>query len=358
MEHTAYIGLGSNLGDCENNLRNALLDCRVGTARADAMKVSSFYQTDPMGPMDQPAFLNAVAQFKTSLSYRQLFEHLRQIEDSMGRQRTGTWAPRTIDLDLLLYDDVFIDEPDLKIPHPQMHLRSFVLKGLCELCPDKQHPLLDRTMKELYDRLNCADYYLDPQKPQLISITGNIGSGKTTLAAALAERLSAKLILEKYDDNPFLADVYAGKTELALDSELFFLSSGASQLRKDRMKPSRRYISDYVFDKALIYASYWLKGIDFESYQKHYQSVQDGVTNPVLVIYLTDTLENCLGRIHQRNRPYEQQIEPSFLEHLARGYDSLYTDHTVCPVLRLNPDQCRTPDQIDRIAQEVQYYII
>jgi deoxyguanosine kinase len=355
-EHVAYIGLGSNVGDRQDNCNKALsaLEAYPSTLSVQA---SSFYETTPLGPIDQSAFLNAAIEIRTSFSCRQLFEQLRQIEQDLGRQRNEQWGPRTIDLDLLLYDDAVIHETDLTVPHPQMHLRSFVLKGLCELAPDCVHPVLGRTMVELSGRLNGNDYWLDVNRPQLVSIAGNIGVGKTTLATGLAERLGAKLISEKYDDNPYLADVYAGKTELALDSELFFLSSSASQLRKDRMTADCCYVNDYVFEKARIYASDWLEPGDLATYQKHFDSICQGVTAPVLVIYMQDTLEYCMERIHQRNRPYEQQIKMPFLEHLACGYDTLYTGYTVCPVIRISPKHCRTSDQVDRVAEEVKYYI-
>jgi deoxyguanosine kinase len=355
-EHTAYIGLGSNLGDREHNLRKALseLDAHPEITVTGS---STFITTPPLGSQDQPDFLNAVAQIRTSIPASRLLQVLHLIEQDMGRTRDIHWGPRTIDLDLLLYAQIVIDEPGLKVPHPQMHLRSFVLKGLCELAPDVVHPLLDRTMQELCQRLNGHDFALSAERPRLVSVAGTIGVGKTTLAGGLAERLSAKFITEKYDENPFLADVYAGHAELALDSELFFLSSSASQLRKDRLKPAKRYISDYVFEKAPIYASYWLGADDLQSYKKQYDSVFDGVADPVLVIYLNDRLENCLQRIHQRNRPYEQQIEIPFLEHLAAGYETHYTDYAVCPVIRLRPDECRDPEQVDRIAREVEFYL-
>lgn len=355
-KHIAYIGLGSNIGNLKDNIETALTFL---TEHPDITSVSasSLYETAPLGPVDQSVFLNAVAQVNTSLSVRELFSIVGQAEEKMGREKTGHWGPRTIDLDLLLYDDVVVRDPDLIIPHPQMHLRSFVLKGLCELSPDGVHPVLGRTLRELAQRLNGEDYWLDANRPQLVSIAGNIGIGKTTLAAGLAERLNAEFISEKYDDNPFLPEVYAGKTELALDSELFFLSSSASQLRKDDMIAGCRYINDYVFEKAHIYASGWLEPHDLAKYQKHFVSICTTVTDPVLVIYITDSVENCMERIHKRNRPYEQQIETVFLEHLARGYDALYTDYTVCPVMRITPDQCRTAEQVDRIAEEVKHYI-
>lgn len=356
-DHIAYIGLGSNCGDRSDNIRKALSELDKHS-QITLLKTSSLCETLALGPQEQPDFINAVAQIRLSLPADTLLQAMHSIEQQMGRQRNTHWEPRTVDLDLLLYDDAVINEADITVPHSQMHLRSFVLKGLCELNPDMIHPVLDRSAKHLYERLNGKDFYLDDQKPQLISIAGNIGVGKTTLASRLANLLFADLICEQYDDNPYLSDVYAGKTELALDSELFFLSSGASQLRKDRMFSGRRYVSDYVFDKALIYASGWLSEEDLKIYRNHYQSVQDGVISPVLVLYLQDSLENCLERIHLRNRPYEQKIELSFLEYLARGYDALYTDYAICPVIRLRSDDCRTPEQAKRIANEIQHYII
>jgi 2-amino-4-hydroxy-6-hydroxymethyldihydropteridine diphosphokinase len=354
-DHTVYIGLGSNLGDSENNLRAALsvLDTHPFIA---VEKISSFYTTAPLGPA-QADFVNAVVQVRTSLAPGELLQALHLVEHDLGRRRGEHWGPRTIDLDILLYSELTVDEPGLTVPHPQMHLRSFVLKGLCELAGDFVHPRLDCTLQELHDRLNGRDFSLCPERPQLVSIAGTIGVGKTTLAAGLVERLGGKMLNEKYDENPYLADVYAGHTELALDSELFFLSSSAAQLRKDRLKPGKRYVSDYVFDKALIYASGWLSETDLQIYRKHYESIMEGIGVPVLVIYLYDSMENCLQRIHQRNRPYEQQIEIPFLQHLARGYDALYTDYVLCPVLRIRPDECRTDEQVDRIARQVQFYL-
>ncbi len=355
-EQTAYIGLGSNEGDCNENLC-AALSALGAHPQISLIQTSSFYETSPLGPQDQPGYLNAVVEVCSSLLPGELLQALHLIEQDMGRKRDKHWGQRIIDLDVLLYAESIVDEPDLIIPHPQMHLRSFVLKGLCEIAEDLVHPKLQRTMRQLYQRLGGRDFFGDIKKPQLVSIAGNIGVGKTTLATALAERLNAEFITEKYDENPYLADVYAGHTELALDSELFFLSSSASQLRKDQLKPAKRYVSDYVFDKALIYASSWLNKADLETYRKHYDSVFDGVGDPVLVIFLQDSIEGCMERIHLRNRPYEQQIERSFLEHLARGYESLYTDYAVCPVMRIGPDECRSSEQVDRIGREVEFYL-
>ncbi len=355
-EQIAYIGLGSNVGDCENNLR-AALSALEGHPDISLVETSSFYQTQPLGLKGHPDFLNGVVKVKTRWGAQELFEHMQAVEQRMGRQRSRRWEPRIIDLDLLLFGNQRIDQPELKVPHPQMHLRNFVLRGLCELDPDLKHPVLKQSMAQLADRLNGRDFRLNSAKPQLVSIAGVIGVGKTTLAAGLARRLGAKFIPEQYDNNPFLADVYAGHRELALDSELFFLSSSASQLRKGALTAGGWYVSDYVFDKAMIYASGWLEGNDLAVYKEHYQSVRSDIAHPVLIIVMQDSAENCLDRIHRRNRPYEQRIETAFLEHLARGFTLLYNCYMACPVIRIGSNECRTDEQVGCFAEEVRWYL-
>src|SRR5213594_2072318 len=122
----AFVGLGSNLGEREALLRMALDDlARLPTTRL--VKASSLYDTEPVGEVEQPNFLNAVAQLDTELTARQLLWNLLLIERRLGRVRTQRWGPRTIDLDLLLYGDLVVDEPDLQVPHRELTQRSFVL---------------------------------------------------------------------------------------------------------------------------------------------------------------------------------------------------------------------------------------
>jgi 2-amino-4-hydroxy-6-hydroxymethyldihydropteridine diphosphokinase len=132
---TAYIGLGSNLGDREATLRAAI--ARLNASREiSVLEVSSFRETEPVGFTDQPRFVNAVAAVETELEPRRLLEALLAIERAMGRTRDGPrFGPRTIDLDLLLYGDAVLDEPGLRVPHPRMHERTFVLEPLSELDP-------------------------------------------------------------------------------------------------------------------------------------------------------------------------------------------------------------------------------
>ncbi|MFA4991865.1 MAG: 2-amino-4-hydroxy-6-hydroxymethyldihydropteridine diphosphokinase [Candidatus Omnitrophota bacterium] len=127
-----YIGLGSNLGDRQKNIDEAVR--RLGSARGiEVKRVSSVYETEPVGGPPQGKYLNAVAEIETGLSPRELLTVTQAIEDGLGRTRTVRNGPRTIDLDILLCGGLEIDEPDLKIPHPRMKEREFVMKGLREL---------------------------------------------------------------------------------------------------------------------------------------------------------------------------------------------------------------------------------
>ena len=147
-----YIGLGSNVGDREANLKSALetLGKQDGVEIA---KVSHFYETDPVGGPPQGKYLNGAAELATTLKPEQLLDQLQQIEDHLGRKRAVRWGPRTIDLDVLLYGEEVIGTPRLTVPHPLMHERAFVLEPLCEIAPDVFHPVQRKTASELLGAL-------------------------------------------------------------------------------------------------------------------------------------------------------------------------------------------------------------
>jgi 2-amino-4-hydroxy-6-hydroxymethyldihydropteridine diphosphokinase len=149
----AFVGLGSNLGDREAQIRLALEALRQ-VAETRVVRVSSIYDTEPVGEPNQPNFLNAVALIDTQLSARQLLWNLQLIERRLGRVRTQRWGPRTIDLDLLLFGDLVLDEPDLKIPHPELTRRAFVLVPLVELDPLLVHPESGETLLQILSRLD------------------------------------------------------------------------------------------------------------------------------------------------------------------------------------------------------------
>ena len=147
----AYIALGSNLGDKEKNLRRALL--LLTQQGVEVVRVSSFLSTEPYGVTDQPQFLNAVACVRTRLAPLALLDVLLATELAMGRVRLRHWGERNIDLDLLLYEDVVLDTPRLRLPHPDMQNRDFVLLPLAEIAPELKHPTLQKTIWELKEDL-------------------------------------------------------------------------------------------------------------------------------------------------------------------------------------------------------------
>jgi 2-amino-4-hydroxy-6-hydroxymethyldihydropteridine diphosphokinase len=163
MHHIAYIGLGSNLEDPCSQLQRAFVDLE-GLPDTRVVARSSLYRSAPLGCPDQsdfqsqPDFVNAVAKLATSLTPQALLQALLQIEHQHGRERTFRNAPRTLDLDVLLYDDVQLHEHGLTIPHPQMHRRAFVLQPLLEIAPDVSIPGVDQAGLAL---ARCQDQVLD-----------------------------------------------------------------------------------------------------------------------------------------------------------------------------------------------------
>jgi deoxyguanosine kinase len=356
--NTAYIGLGGNLGDRRETIATAV-KMLAENEHIESVSVSEPIETAPLGGSDQPNYLNTVAELQTTLSPEELHRTMIEIENRLGRVRQEKWSPRTIDLDLLLFDNQIINTVELIVPHPQMHLRSFVLTGLCRLNPDLIHPLLKVTVKELAARLNGGDFIPEPDRPQLISIAGNIGVGKTTLTKKLSEYFDCPSFLEPYDANPFMPDVYAGRKDLALDSQLFFLTSRVEQLDRKNLSPGAIYISDYVFDKELIYVGTLLNPQQFKLYKGIFKPLAAKVSPPVLVIYMQDSPQNCLERIHSRNRPYEQKIEPEFLQQLDCEYERLFADWKVSPVIRVRTSQLdySSSTSIEHLLNQIKLYI-
>jgi len=147
---TVYLSLGSNVGDRESNLRAAI--SALAEAGPQLRRTSSLYETEPVDYIDQPWFLNCVLQAETDLSPLELLHSLQEIHDRMGNKKPIPKGPRLIDIDILLYGDETIDTPELRVPHPRMLARRFVLAPLAEIAPDLTHPSWSATASELLAR--------------------------------------------------------------------------------------------------------------------------------------------------------------------------------------------------------------
>jgi len=144
---TAFLALGSNIGDREANLRDAV--DRLASDEIHVLRRSSLYETAPQEMLDQPSFLNAVMEVETSLLPMQLLARIREIEREMGRQRIAPKGPRNIDIDILFYGRTVITTQELEVPHPRLAQRRFVLEPLAEIAPDFRHPVTGKTASEI-----------------------------------------------------------------------------------------------------------------------------------------------------------------------------------------------------------------
>jgi len=167
-----YLGLGSNVGDREEFIEQAVFLLEKNP-NISVGKRSANYETEPEGGGDQPPFLNSVVEIKTKMDPYSLLDLCQEIEATLGREREIEWGPRTIDIDILIYDDEIVSDDKLQIPHPLMHERLFVLRPLKELAPQQVHPILEKTIESLYDerKAELGDKY-DDELPGFKEIKG------------------------------------------------------------------------------------------------------------------------------------------------------------------------------------------
>ncbi|MBV7276966.1 2-amino-4-hydroxy-6-hydroxymethyldihydropteridine diphosphokinase [Clostridium sp. PL3] len=151
--HTSYIAIGSNMGDKESNL-NSAIELINSSDSIKVVKISKFYETEPVGYLDQDSFLNGALEVKTLLTPSKLIKFLLEKEKDLKRERMIKWGPRTIDLDIILYDNLITCDEDIIIPHPRMHERLFVLKPLSDIAPYIMHPILNKRIVELMNKIS------------------------------------------------------------------------------------------------------------------------------------------------------------------------------------------------------------
>ncbi|WP_323788458.1 2-amino-4-hydroxy-6-hydroxymethyldihydropteridine diphosphokinase [Psychroserpens sp.] len=330
-----YIALGSNKGDRLKHLQDAvdLIFKEIGKVNI----IAKVYNTPAFG-FDGDDFLNTCLYAETDFSSEDVLSKLLEIETKLGRSRTSseTYEARTIDLDVLFYNDDIVDSKTLKVPHPELQKRKFVLHPLHDIASKLKHPVLEQTVAELLGE--CEDkskiepikiWLKNPTKQfnfsnqNYIAIEGNIGAGKTSLAHKIAQDFNAKLILERFADNPFLPKFYEEPQRYAFTLEMSFLADRYQQISDDlsQLDLFKDFmVSDYDIYKSLIFSKITLPEDEFKLYRKLFYLMYKDIAKPDLYVYLYQNTERLQENIKKRGRDYEQNIDSEYLEKINSGY--------------------------------------
>ncbi|PVW17225.1 2-amino-4-hydroxy-6-hydroxymethyldihydropteridine diphosphokinase [Marixanthomonas spongiae] len=330
-----YLSLGSNQGHKFEHLQQAIhaIYENVGAI----VKISPVYKTPAMG-FDGDDFLNCVVLVQSMLSPAKVLETILSIELKMGRERkqTGKYTSRPIDIDILLIDDLVKKNTKLTVPHPEMQNRKFVLQPLADIAAEVAHPVFRKKIIKLLaatkdeSKLEKQSKWLVNPKSDYdistfnyIAIEGNIGAGKTSLATQMATDFNAKLILERFKDNPFLPKFYKDQQRYAFPLEMSFLADRYQQLLED-IKQFDLFkecvIADYDAYKSLIFAKVTLAEEEYALYKKLFHLMHKELPKPDVYIYLYQNTERLLENIKKRGRTYEQSIQADYLKKINEGY--------------------------------------
>ena len=333
IQRTTYLSLGTNQGQKLENLQSAcnLIAEKIGRI----VKISSVYQTSSWG-FNSEHFYNICIQVTTHLNPEKLLETILNVETSLGRERSKSdkYTARTIDIDVLLFEDEIIFSKELTVPHPHMLERKFVLVPLAEIAPNFKHPVAKKTilicLQSCTDASEIEKIEARVKRPislvekyNYIAIEGNIGAGKTTLAKMIGDDFNAKLVLERFADNPFLPKFYDDNDRYAFPLEMSFLADRYSQLSDDlaQFDLFKNFIvSDYYIFKSLIFAQVTLAKEEYVLYRRMFDIMYKEISKPNLYVYLYQNTERLLDNIKKRGRDYEQNIAPDYLEKIHQGY--------------------------------------
>lgn len=331
---TVYFSIGSNLGNKLNNLQNAVF--HMGEKVGTVVSTSKVYRSEAWG-FESEDFFNACIAVQTTKTPNEILDSILKIEKELGRSRNSEkgYTARTLDIDIIYYSDNIINNDDLIVPHPNMKSRLFVLKPLADIAPQFYHPILKKDTRNLIQecqdktQLQKTSHKLHKNRKALFSqvqfmaIEGNIGAGKTTLATKIAEDFNAKLVLERFADNPFLPKFYEDQNRYAFPLEMSFLADRYQQFSDDTSQFDlfkSFMVSDYDIFKSLIFAKITLQEEELKLYRKLFDLMYKEIKKPSLYVYLYQNTERLISNIKKRGRDYEQDIKTDYLEKINRGY--------------------------------------
>ncbi|MFM9826497.1 2-amino-4-hydroxy-6-hydroxymethyldihydropteridine diphosphokinase [Flavobacterium sp.] len=346
-QHQVVLSLGSNQGNRSENIENCmqLLHQDVGTI----VKVSKLYETPAWG-FESDAFYNCAILMNTFKEADEILAQILAVENKLGRIRVENqgYQSRSIDIDLISYDELILDTEKLQIPHPLMQNRKFVLMPMLDLNLYWMHPILNKSIAELAEispdqsvctfvqKLENPLNEIPLEQFNYIAFEGNIGAGKTTLASKIAEDFNAKKVLERFADNPFLPKFYEDQKRYAFPLEVSFLIDRQKQLVADLGKidfGEECIIADYDIFKSLIFAKITLKEQEYKLYKTLFDLIHKEISKPDLYVYLYQNPERLLQNIKKRGRSYEQKIPIAYLDKINNGYLDYIKSQTELNVL-------------------------
>jgi 2-amino-4-hydroxy-6-hydroxymethyldihydropteridine diphosphokinase len=346
-QHQVILSLGSNQGNRLENIERCLqlIHQEIGTV----IKVSRLYETPAWG-FESDAFYNCVLVIHTTSSANKILTQVLKVEKKLGRVRSNNlgYQSRTIDIDLISFDEEIIDSEKLQIPHPLMQNRKFVLLPIQDLNLDWKHPILKKTISELLESssdqsvckviqdLKTPLQSISLEQFNYVAFEGNIGAGKTTLATKISEDFNAKTVLERFADNPFLPKFYKDQNRYAFPLEMSFLADRYQQLSDDLAQFDLFkdfLVADYHIFKSLIFAKITLADDEYRLYRNLFDIIYREMPKPDLYIYLYQNSERLLQNIKKRGRSYEQKIPAEYLDKINNGYLDYIKSQTELNVL-------------------------
>lgn len=316
------IGIGSNVGDRAATIQQSMA-ILAGYPGVRVLAMSRLRATPAAsGPGYQPEFLNAAALVETGLRPDEFLLLLQQTESQFGRARLSRWEPRTLDLDLLLYDQQTIDTALLVLPHPRMAFRRFVLEPAAEIAESMVHPGTGWTIRQLLQRLDATDDY--------VAITGPERVGKTRLATRAAEAVQGRVVAIPAGE-VFPSGASGDRTGPAWQIELEFLRLRAEGIRKCPSAVSHRpvVLSDFWLGQTLVYAQRRLSDSQYAEFEERWSAIQADVLQPRLVVFL-DVIPNPPARESREPQPAGESapLRQALLERVSRPAQA--------PLLRLD----------------------
>ena len=300
-----------------------------------------------LGVLRAKIFLNCALWVQTDLKPPKILKKILEIEKTMGRRRNAseTYTSRPIDIDIIFIDAMVFNSEKLSVPHPEMEKRKFVLQPIAEINSHLIHPVSNKNVVKLLAETKDESFLskqnkwisnpmkdFNISKHNYIAIEGNIGAGKTSLAAKIANDFNSKLILERFNDNPFLPKFYEDFARYAFPLEMSFLADRYQQLVDDIAQFDlfkECVIADYDVNKSLIFAQITLTEVEFSLYKRLFGVMHKELPKPDLYVYLYQNTDRLLENIKNRGRKYEQGIQAAYLQKLNAGYlEFIKSQHT------------------------------